>query len=64
MEERKNGKSHLGIDNVTKRIKLMVNGAVDIESRRGEGTRVTIRIPKRIGRVKEGRVPDENTCSR
>ncbi len=42
----------------------MVNGAVDIESRRGEGTRVTIRIPKQIGRVKEGRVPDENTCSR
>ena len=41
-----NGKPHLGIENSRYRIREMVGGSLDIKSAPGEGTTVTIRIPK------------------
>ena len=40
------GKNHVGITNVRKRLEQMVNGTLTIESEPGKGTRVTIRIPR------------------
>ena len=40
------GKMHVGIENARFRIKEMFKGSMDIESCPGEGTRVTIKIPK------------------
>lgn len=37
---------HIGIENVTKRLELICNGSCEIHSKKGEGTVVTIRIPK------------------
>jgi len=42
----KDGKSHVGIENVRSRINLMCKGSLDIESTPGKGTTVKIRIPK------------------
>lgn len=39
--------SHIGIENVRRRVTERVNGSVDIESVPGDGTKVTIRIPKK-----------------
>jgi sensor histidine kinase YesM len=44
------GRSHIGLQNVKKRIKEMSNGNLYISSKLGEGTTVTIMIPA----VKEG----------
>ena len=41
------GKSHIGIQNVRERIEALCGGTMTIESRKGEGTTVTIRIPVR-----------------
>ena len=41
------GKQHVGIENARFRIREMFNGSLDIESRPGDGTTVTIKIPKR-----------------
>lgn len=38
--------THVGIDNVTKRLELICNGTCNIKSEKGKGTVVTIRIPK------------------
>ena len=38
--------THIGIDNVTKRLELICNGTCDIKSEIGKGTVVTIHIPK------------------
>ena len=43
--------SHIGIRNVRARIEKLCGGTLTIESRLGEGTAVTIRIPKREARV-------------
>lgn len=40
------GSRHLGIDNTRYRIREMVGGSLDIASSPGEGTTVTIKIPK------------------
>ncbi len=40
------GSSHIGVKNVKERIEKMCNGVVNIESTIGEGTTITIRIPK------------------
>ena len=40
------GKLHVGIENVKQRLEAMCGGTLTIESRPGEGTRVTIRLPK------------------
>jgi tetratricopeptide (TPR) repeat protein len=39
--------SHVGIENTRKRLQMMLNARLEIESIKGEGTRVCIRIPKR-----------------
>lgn len=42
------GKPHIGIGNVKKRIETMVNGSMKISSTLGLGTTVTIQIPKKV----------------
>ncbi|MCQ2399678.1 MAG: histidine kinase [Clostridia bacterium] len=42
----KDGRAHVGISNAKARLKSMVNGVVDVKSEIGEGTTVTIKIPK------------------
>ena len=39
---------HVGIRNIRERLKVMVNGTLDIESEIGVGTKVMIKIPKEI----------------
>ena len=48
-EEKNDGRSHIGIKNVRNRLKKMVGGTLIIESEKGKGTKVTIRIPKENG---------------
>ena len=43
---RDDGKRHVGIENVRQRLSNMCSGSITIESTIGEGTVVTIRIPK------------------
>lgn len=38
--------THVGLDNVTKRLEIICNGSCDIKSEKGKGTVVTIHIPK------------------
>ncbi|MEE0896115.1 MAG: hypothetical protein U0L88_00605, partial [Acutalibacteraceae bacterium] len=44
LDERK----HVGIRNIRGRLKAMVNGTLEIESRVGIGTTVLIKIPKEV----------------
>lgn len=39
--------THVGIENTRKRLEMMINGRLEIESNKGEGTKATILIPKR-----------------
>ena len=39
------GEAHIGIRNVRERVETMCGGSLTIDSRIGEGTTVTIRIP-------------------
>ena len=48
--KKEDGKSHVGIANVQKRLALMCEGTLEIESEPENGCQVTIRIPKRKGR--------------
>ena len=41
-------KKHIGIRNIRDRLKVMVNGTLEIESKQGVGTKVLIKIPKEI----------------
>ena len=45
IDERK----HVGIRNIRGRLKAMVNGTLEIESKEGVGTKVLITIPKEVG---------------
>lgn len=45
-EEINDGKSHVGLENVSKRLEIMCNGKCLVDSEKGRGTRVTITIPK------------------
>lgn len=45
-EKNKDAHSHVGIENVSKRLELICNGTCEIQSEKGKGTTVTIRIPK------------------
>lgn len=45
MDERK----HVGLRNIRERLKVMVDGTLEIESTPGVGTKVVIRIPKEVG---------------
>ena len=44
-------RKHLGLRNIRERLKVMVNGTLEIESTVGVGTKVLIKIPKGGGRV-------------
>ena len=41
-------RKHLGLRNIRERLKVMVNGSLDIESTIGVGTKVVVRIPKEV----------------
>ena len=41
------GGMHVGLDNIKKRLEMMVNAALEVESEIGKGTTACIRIPKR-----------------
>ena len=41
-------RKHLGIRNIRERLKVMVNGSLEIESTVGVGTKVLIKIPKEV----------------
>ena len=43
-----NDRKHLGIRNIRERLKVMVNGTLEIESTIGVGTKVLIKIPKEV----------------
>ena len=43
----KDGKVHVGLENVKKRLNLMCQGTLEVESNLGQGTKVTLHIPKR-----------------
>ena len=43
-------RGHVGIRNIRERLKVMVGGTLEIESREGAGTKVLIKIPKEDGR--------------
>lgn len=45
-EKRDDTHTHVGIDNVTKRLEIICGGSCDIKSEKGKGTVVTICIPK------------------
>ena len=45
LDERK----HVGLRNIRERLKVMVNGTLEIESAIGVGTKVLIKIPKEEG---------------
>ena len=46
VDERK----HVGLRNIRERLKVMVNGTLDIDSTPGVGTKVTIKIPKEVNK--------------
>lgn len=47
LDEQKNAsKTHIGIENVSKRLEVISNGSCEIKSEKGKGTVVTIHIPK------------------
>lgn len=46
-EYAEDGGTHVGIENTKKRLEMMVNAQLEIESKKGEGTKATILIPKR-----------------
>ena len=41
------GDTHVGLENIRKRLDMMINAKLEIESKKGEGTTACIRIPKR-----------------
>lgn len=40
------GRTHVGIENITKRLELLCGGSCGFESKKGEGTTVTVHLPK------------------
>ena len=41
-------RKHVGIRNIRERLKVMVNGTLEIESKIGVGTKVVVKIPKEV----------------
>ncbi len=46
-EEKNDGRSHVGVKNIKKRLELMIDAHIDVNSVSGEGTTVTVTIPKK-----------------
>ena len=46
----KDDRHHVGLRNIRERLKVMVNGTLEIESRIGVGTKVLITIPKEVAK--------------
>lgn len=46
-EEKNDGRSHVGVANIKKRLEAMLDAYIEIESKIGEGTTVTVKIPKK-----------------
>lgn len=46
-EAAEDGSTHVGIENTKKRLDMMINAKLEIKSKKGEGTKATILIPKR-----------------
>ncbi len=46
-EKKNDGRSHIGVTNIKKRLDAMLNASIEIESEIGVGTTVTIKIPKK-----------------
>lgn len=61
----KNGYSHIGLENIRFRIREITDGTLEIKSRPGEGTKVTVTLPK-VSEIKGKGIPDEkgrkDTC--
>ena len=45
-EDKNDGKTHIGIENVRKRLWAMMNATLDIFSKKGSGTKAVIKLPK------------------
>jgi len=45
----RDGRRHIGLDNVRRRLASMVDGSLSVESAPGKGTKITITIPKKAG---------------
>ena len=41
-------RKHVGLRNIRERLKVMVNGTLEIESTIGVGTKVVVKIPKEV----------------
>lgn len=54
METKEDGRSHVGIANVRKRLEVQCGGALDIKSEKGVGTTVTIVLPQRMPSERSG----------
>ena len=47
-KKKDDGRSHLGLENVKRRISMMSKGEMDIISAIGEGTIITLKLPKKL----------------
>ncbi len=47
-ELKNDGRSHVGVTNITKRLQSMMGAIIDTESIIGEGTTVSVKIPKKV----------------
>jgi signal transduction histidine kinase len=43
-------RTHVGLHNIRERLKVMVNGTLEIESNLGVGTKVLVTIPKEVSK--------------
>lgn len=46
-EKKNDGRSHVGMENIKKRLEAMLDAYIEVNSKIGEGTAVTIKIPKK-----------------
>ena len=51
-EERNDDRSHIGIENVKKRLAMLIDATLTIESEPGKGTVATVFIPKTDGNTR------------
>ena len=46
-EKKNDGRSHVGMENIKKRLEAMLDAHIEFDSKKGEGTTVTVKIPKK-----------------